>query len=78
MSLLPSCDNCVNDAMYYVSDPGANSVYYCGDCLPASLSARAAEGQFEVPIPEPVKAAKSKKTAEPVEAPVEVEETPAE
>jgi hypothetical protein len=68
------CDNCVNDAMYLVSDPGANPVSYCGDCLPASLSTRAAEGQFEIPVAEPVKAAKSKKTAEPVE----VEETPAE
>jgi hypothetical protein len=86
MSLLPSCDNCVNDAMHYVSDPGANPVRYCGDCLPASLSARAADGQFPLPEAE-LDVIKSKKTARakaaevveaPVDTPAEVVETPAE
>ena len=54
------CDNCVNDAAYYVNDPGVNPVSYCSLCLPHWLQERAAANH--PPLPE-VKAAKSKKTS---------------
>jgi hypothetical protein len=54
------CDNCVNDAVYYVNDPGVNPVPYCALCLPHWLQERAAANHF--PLPE-VKAEKSKKTS---------------
>jgi hypothetical protein len=54
------CDNCVNDAVYYVNDPGVNPVPYCALCLPHWLQDRASANHF--PLPE-VKAEKSKKTS---------------
>lgn len=50
------CNNCANDAHYYVNDPGANEVLYCDVCLPEWLRTRAAEGQFALPVAESKKA----------------------
>ena len=70
------CDNCSSDALYYVTEPGANSVHYCGICLPSWLKVRADEGHFslvpplvvEEPVVEPVVEAKpKKKAADPVD-----------
>ena len=61
------CDNCELQAVYCVSDPGTNAVYYCSSCLPSWQHERAMAGHF--PLPEAVKAKASKKTS------VSVEET---
>ena len=56
------CDNCVNDAAYYVNDPGVNPVPYCALCLPSWLQERATLGHF--PLPEAAtKSEKTKKTS---------------
>ena len=59
------CDNCSNEALYTVADPGVNPVNYCGICLPAWLADRAAAGQLTI--------AKSEKTAAPIKKKAEAE-----
>ena len=53
------CYNCNNTALYHVTDPAVNDVYYCTICLPEHLKARADKGDFnivvEAPAPTPSK-----------------------
>lgn len=56
------CDNCVQDAVYTVSDPGVNPVNYCSTCLPKWLVDRANAGHF--PLAKEEKASKKKAEAE--------------
>ena len=60
------CSNCPSPAMYTVADPGVSTVFYCRNCLPKRLYARAAAGQLDLPKPTQTKK-KSSKTDEPVE-----------
>lgn len=54
------CDNCNNEALYTLSDPGANPVYYCAVCLPSWLRERASLGQLDIPKKEAPKETKKK------------------
>jgi len=68
------CDNCSNEALYTVADPGVNPVNYCGTCLPVWLADRAAAGQLNIAKSEKptAPAASSKKKAE-AEAPADAD-----
>lgn len=46
-----TCLNCPDEAVFLVSDPGAEPVYYCRACLPAHLQVRANLGAFQIPPP---------------------------
>lgn len=48
-----TCLNCPDEAVFLVSDPGAEPVYYCRSCLPAHLQVRANLGAFQIPPPPP-------------------------
>ena len=55
------CSNCSNPAQYSHSDPGANTVHYCVECLPLWLHERANAGHFPLvtPVEEPAPVKKS-------------------
>lgn len=63
-----TCANCEAEAIYTVADPGANSVNYCGNCLPHWLQDRAKANHF--PLVKPVAEKSSKKKTD-AEAPVD-------
>lgn len=56
---MTKCDNCVKDALYVLSDPGANPVFFCAVCLPSWLRDRASLGQLDLPKEDVVKSTKS-------------------
>ena len=60
---MTKCDNCENEALYTLADPGANPVNFCNADLPTWLRDRASAGQLPLVKPEAPKASK-KKTAE--------------
>ena len=75
------CSNCSNPAQYSHSDPGANTVHYCVECLPLWLHERANAGHFPLVTPvenKPVSKKSTTKVEEPTETPaVTSEEAPA-
>lgn len=46
---MSACANCTNEAVFCVSDPGADPVFYCRACLPPHLSSRGDAGQLPLP-----------------------------
>jgi hypothetical protein len=41
-----TCVNCPREAVYFVTDPGADPIEFCSVCLPSSYAGRAVAGQF--------------------------------
>lgn len=48
-SLLRTCDNCDNQAVYLVASPAHSDVYYCSNGLPSHLRPQADAGHLDVP-----------------------------
>lgn len=61
---MTKCDNCDKEALYLLSDPGVNPVYFCSTCLPDWMRERASLGQLDIPKKEATKASKKKEAAE--------------
>ena len=45
------CANCPEEAVYVLSDPGLDPLYFCANDLPKHFETRARAGHLDIPVP---------------------------